>query len=88
MILLNITSKTKWLILNSPGNPTGSIYSFEELKDLAEILIKYPDVFIITDDIYEKIIYDNQNFFTIAQVEPKLKNRTLTLNGISKGTFP
>ena len=80
----NITSKTKWFMLNSPSNPTGSTYSYEELKDLANILIKYPNVLILSDDIYEKILYEDQKFFTIAQVEPKLKNRTLTLNGVSK----
>tara|TARA_B100000686_G_C16651033_1_gene895588 strand:- start:73 stop:1278 length:1206 start_codon:yes stop_codon:yes gene_type:complete len=80
----NITSKTKWFMLNSPSNPTGSTYSYEELKDLANILIKYPHVLILSDDIYEKILYEDQKFFTIAQVEPKLKNRTLTLNGVSK----
>ena len=80
----NITSKTKWLMLNSPSNPTGSTYSYKELKDLANILINYPNVLILSDDIYEKILYDDQKFFTIAQVEPKLKNRTLTMNGVSK----
>ena len=80
----NITSKTKWLMLNSPSNPTGSTYSYEELKSLSQILIKYPNVLILTDDIYEKIIYENEKFFTIAQVEPKLKERTLTMNGVSK----
>ncbi|MBT4645522.1 MAG: pyridoxal phosphate-dependent aminotransferase, partial [Pelagibacteraceae bacterium] len=80
----NITDKTKWLMLNSPSNPTGSLYSEQELKDLAEVLIKYPQVLIMSDDIYEKIIYDNSEFFTLASVEPKLKDRCLTLNGVSK----
>ena len=80
----NITSKTKWFMLNSPSNPTGSIYDYGELQDLAKILIKYPNVMILTDDIYEKILYEDQKFFTIAQVEPQLKDRTLTLNGVSK----
>ena len=80
----NITDKTKWLMLNSPSNPTGSLYSEEELKDLAEVLLKYPQVLIMSDDIYEKIIYDNLEFFTLASVEPKLKDRCLTLNGVSK----
>jgi len=79
-----INKKTKWLILNSPCNPTGAVYSYEELKNLSEILIKYPNVLILTDDIYEKIIYNNSKFFTIASVEPKLKQRVLTLNGVSK----
>tara|TARA_B100000029_G_scaffold516092_1_gene626838 strand:+ start:2105 stop:3310 length:1206 start_codon:yes stop_codon:yes gene_type:complete len=80
----NINNSTKWLMLNSPSNPTGSTYTFSELKELADVLIKFPNVFILTDDIYEKIIYENNKFYTLAQVEPKLKNRTLTLNGVSK----
>ena len=80
----NITNKTKWFILNSPSNPTGSTYNSDELKELSEVLLKYPNVLILTDDIYEKIIYDDSKFSTIAEVEPKLKNRTLTLNGVSK----
>ena len=80
----SITEKTKWLMLNSPSNPTGSLYSEQELKDLAEVLLKYPQVLIMSDDIYEKIIYDNLEFFTLASVEPKLKDRCLTLNGVSK----
>ena len=80
----HITDKTKWLMLNSPSNPTGSVYSFEELKALSEILIKYPKILVLTDDIYEKIIYDDNKFFTIASVEPKIKDRVLTLNGVSK----
>ena len=80
----SITDKTKWLMLNSPSNPTGSLYSKQELKELAEVLLKYPQVLIMSDDIYEKVIYDNLEFTTIASVEPKLKNRCLTLNGVSK----
>ena len=80
----NITNKTKWLMLNSPSNPTGAVYSFNELKALSEILLKYPNVLVLTDDIYEKIIYDDGVFSTIASVEPKMKERTLTLNGVSK----
>ena len=80
----SITDKTKWLMLNSPSNPTGSLYSKQELKELAEVLLKYPQVLIMSDDIYEKIIYDNLEFTTIASVEPKLKDRCLTLNGVSK----
>ena len=79
-----ITPKTKWLILNSPNNPTGSTYSLDEYKGLAEILIKHPHVWIMTDDIYEHIIFENFKYYTIAQVMPELKNRTLTLNGFSK----
>ncbi len=79
-----ITDKTKWLILNSPSNPSGSAYTKEELKALAQVLLKYPKVFIISDDIYEHIMFDDLKFYTIAQVEPKLKDRTLTVNGVSK----
>ena len=80
----SITSSTKWLMLNSPSNPTGSVYSYEELKDLAQVLKKYPNVLIMCDDIYEKIIYDEIQFNTLASIEPSLKNRCLTLNGVSK----
>ena len=80
----NISENTKWLMLNSPSNPTGAVYSFNELKAISEVLLKHPDVLIMSDDIYEKIIYDDNKFFTIASVEPKIKNRTLTLNGVSK----
>ena len=80
----NITDKTKWLMLNSPSNPTGSLYSKHELKQLAEVLLEYPNVLVMSDDIYEKVIYDNLEFATIASVEPKLKDRCLTLNGVSK----
>ncbi len=80
----SITDKTKWLMLNSPSNPTGSLYSKKELKKLAEVLLKYPKVLIMSDDIYEKVIYDNLEFTSIASVEPKLKDRCLTLNGVSK----
>ena len=80
----NITDKTKWLMLNSPSNPTGSLYSKQELKQLAEVLLEYPNVLVMSDDIYEKVIYDNLEFATIASVEPKLKDRCLTLNGVSK----
>ncbi len=78
-----ITKKTKWLILNSPSNPTGVAYTKEEIEALSEVLIKNKNVYILSDDIYEHITYDNFNFFTIAQVS-KLKNRTLTMNGVSK----
>jgi len=80
----NISNKTKWIIINSPSNPTGSSYNKEELKKLSNLLLQYEHVNIMSDDIYEKIIYDNNDFFTIAQVEPKLKHRTLTINGVSK----
>ena len=79
-----ITPKTKWLILNSPSNPTGAAYTATDLKALAKVLMKHPQVWILTDDIYEHVIYDGFEFTTIAQVEPGLKDRTLTLNGVSK----
>ena len=78
-----ISKKTKWLILNSPSNPTGAGYTKEEIEKLAEVLLKNKKVFILSDDIYEHIKYDNFNFFTIAQIS-KLKERTLTMNGVSK----
>ncbi|MBC8338049.1 MAG: pyridoxal phosphate-dependent aminotransferase [Alphaproteobacteria bacterium] len=79
-----ITPKTKWLILNSPSNPSGAAYTREDLKALAGVLMKHPHVWVMTDDIYEHVIYDGFEFFTIAQVEPGLKDRTLTLNGMAK----
>ena len=78
-----ITKKTKWVILNSPSNPTGAGYTKKEVQDLAKVLIKNKKVHILSDDIYEHIKYDNFNFFTIAQIS-KLKDRTLTMNGVSK----
>ncbi len=78
-----ISKKTKWIILNSPSNPTGAGYSKKEIQELAKILIKNKNVYILSDDIYEHVKYDNFNFFTIAQIS-KLKNRTLTMNGVSK----
>jgi aspartate aminotransferase len=79
-----ITKKTKWLILNSPSNPTGAAYSAKELRALADVLLKHPHVWVLTDDMYEHVVYDGFEFATIAQVEPKLYPRTLTLNGMSK----
>ena len=78
-----ISKKTKWLILNSPSNPTGAGYTKNEIEDLAKVLIRNKKVHILSDDIYEHIRYDNFNFFTIAQIS-KLKGRTLTMNGVSK----
>ena len=78
-----INKKTKWVILNSPSNPTGSAYTKKEIEDLSKILMKYKKVYILSDDIYEHITYDNFNFFTIAQIK-SLKDRTLTMNGVSK----
>lgn len=79
-----ITPRTKWLILNTPSNPTGAAYSAEELRGLADVLLRYPHVHILTDDIYEVLVYDGRTFATIAQVEPALRPRTLTMNGVSK----
>ncbi len=79
-----ISTKTKWIIINSPSNPTGSSYSKEELKNIGDLLLNYKNVFIMSDDIYEKIIYDDNKFYTIAQIVPELKDRTLTVNGVSK----
>jgi aspartate aminotransferase len=79
-----ITDKTKWFIFNSPSNPSGAAYSAEELKKLTDVLVKYPHVWILTDDMYEHLVYDNFVFATPAEVEPQLYERTLTMNGVSK----
>ena len=79
-----ITPKSKWLILNSPSNPSGAGYTRDDLKALADVLMRHPQVWVMTDDIYEHVIYDGFEFSTIAQLEPGLKHRTLTLNGMSK----
>lgn len=79
-----ITPKTKWLILNSPSNPTGALYTKAELAALAGVLMRHPPVMILTDDMYEHLVYDDHEFWTIAQVEPGLYDRTLTMNGVSK----
>ena len=79
-----ITPKTKWLILNTPSNPTGAAYTRDELRGLADVLLRHPHVHILTDDIYEVLVYDGGTFATIAGVEPKLMERTLTMNGVSK----
>ena len=79
-----ITKKSKWLILNSPSNPTGSCYSRKELEEIADVVRKYKNLYVMTDDIYEYIVYDNFEFFTFAQVAPDLKDRVLTVNGVSK----
>jgi aspartate aminotransferase len=79
-----ITPKTKWLILNSPSNPSGAAYSHSEMKALTDVLVKYPHVWILTDDMYEHLVYDDFKFVTPAQIEPTLYERTLTMNGVSK----
>jgi len=78
-----ISKKTKWLIVNSPSNPTGACYTKEEIEELSKVLIKNKKIFILSDDIYEHITYDGFKFFTIAQIKA-LKDRTLTMNGVSK----
>lgn len=79
-----ITKKTRWLIFNSPSNPTGAGYSHDELKALTDVLVRHPHVWILSDDIYEHLTYDEFSFSTPAQVEPRLYDRTLTCNGVSK----
>ncbi len=79
-----ITPKTKWLIFNSPSNPTGAGYSRDELKALTDVLLRHPHVWVMTDDMYEHLVFDGFEFCTPAQVEPALCNRTLTCNGVSK----
>jgi len=79
-----ITPKTKWLIFNSPSNPTGAAYTRDEVKALTDVLVRHPQVWVLTDDMYEHLVYDAFEFTTPAQVEPALYERTLTLNGVSK----
>ncbi len=79
-----ITPRTKWFMLNSPCNPTGAAYSAEELRPICDVLLRHPDVWVFTDDIYEKLVYDGFKPATIVQVEPRLRDRTVTMNGCSK----
>ncbi|MCX2887760.1 MULTISPECIES: pyridoxal phosphate-dependent aminotransferase [Pseudomonas] len=79
-----IGPNTRWLILNSPSNPTGAVYERDELHALAAVLLAHPQVLILADDIYEHLIFDGRDFLTLAQVEPRLAARTLTMNGVSK----
>ena len=79
-----ITPKTKWFLFNSPSNPTGAGYSWDELKELTDVLMRHPHVWVLTDDMYEHLAYDDFEFCTPAQVEPALYDRTLTVNGVSK----
>jgi aspartate aminotransferase len=79
-----ITAKTKWFMFNAPSNPSGAAYSKAEIKALCDVLLKHPHVWVLTDDMYEHLLYDGHKFFTPAQVEPKLYERTLTMNGLSK----
>ena len=79
-----ITERTKWFVFNSPSNPTGAAYSAEELKGLTDVLLRHPQVWVLSDDMYEHLVFDNFVFATPAQVEPALYDRTLTMNGVSK----
>ena len=79
-----ITPKTKWVFINNPCNPTGAAYSAEELKPITDVLLRHPNVWVFTDDIYEKLTYDGFKPATVVQVEPKLRDRTITMNGCSK----
>jgi len=79
-----ITPKTKWFMFNSPSNPTGSAYTGDELRDLTDVLARHPHVWILSDDIYEHVVYDGFEFHNVAEIEPRLFDRTLTLNGVSK----
>ncbi|ATQ43756.1 pyridoxal phosphate-dependent aminotransferase [Caulobacter mirabilis] len=79
-----ITPNTKWLILNSPSNPSGGAYTRADLRAIADVLLRHPQVWVLTDDMYEHLVFDDFEFVTIAQVEPKLYDRTLTMNGVSK----
>ncbi|QXX75079.1 pyridoxal phosphate-dependent aminotransferase [Methylovirgula sp. HY1] len=79
-----ITPKTKWLMLNSPSNPSGAAYTYDEMKALTDVLLAHPHVWVLSDDIYEHLIYGDFVFVTPAQVEPRLMDRTLTMNGVSK----
>lgn len=80
-----LSRKSRWLILNSPCNPSGAVYSARELRALADVLLDFPDVMILSDDIYEYIVFDGRSFSTISAVEPKLADRTVIVNGVSKG---
>lgn len=79
-----ITPHTKWLLLNYPSNPTGSVATYDELLAMGQVLLRHPQVWILTDDIYEHLVYDGVKFWTLAQVEPRLYERVLTVNGVSK----
>ena len=79
-----ITPRTRWLILNSPSNPSGAAYTKSELRALADVLVRHPQVWVLTDDMYEHLVFGDFEFWTIAQVEPALYERTLTMNGVSK----
>ncbi len=79
-----ITPRTRWLVMNAPNNPSGAAYTYDEMRALTEVLLRHPHVWVLTDDIYEHLLYDDRQFFTWAQVEPELRSRVLTVNGVSK----
>src|SRR6202043_618749 len=79
-----ITPKTKWIIFNSPSNPTGAAYTKDELKAVTDVLVRHPHVYVMSDDMYEHLVYDDFKFYSPAQLEPRLCPRTLTVNGVSK----
>lgn len=79
-----ITNKTKWLLINYPSNPTGSVATYDEMRAIADVMLRHEHVWILTDDIYEHLVYDDVTFWTLAQVEPQLYERVLTVNGVSK----
>jgi len=79
-----ITAKTKWLLINYPSNPTGSVATYDEMRAIADVMLRHDHVWILTDDIYEHLVYDDVTFWTLAQVEPQLYERVLTVNGVSK----
>jgi len=79
-----ITSKTRWVVLNTPNNPTGAVYSWHELREIANVLLEYPEVLILSDEIYEHLLYDEAKHISILQIEPKLKDQTVIVNGVSK----
>jgi aspartate aminotransferase len=79
-----ITERTRWLFLNSPSNPSGSVYTANELGEIASVLLRHPEVLILSDDIYEHLLFNGATFATIAAVEPRLAERTVTVNGVSK----
>jgi aspartate aminotransferase len=76
-----ITPRPRWLIPNSPSNPTGAVYSADELRALAEVLLDHPEVLLLSDDIYEHLIFDGTRFATMAQIEPRIRSRTVTITG-------
>ena len=87
MLAAAVTHRTRWLLLNSPSNPTGAAYTASQLRDLASVLERHPAVWVLSDDMYEHMLYDERGFATMAQAAPELRSRTLTMNGVSKLDF-